>query len=354
MKKYISISLALMLYGCLSSISLIAQDDVVYPGEPPQALTYQAEVRDSKGNIIKNTSIVVTASIIQGPPTNITKWSRDYQVTSDKYGMFTIILADDPENPPSREEDKFSSIDWKADPHFLNVTFFDDEGNFHDMGATQFLSVPYAMHAQTAFESTYSTEALSAGEVKWANILYVPSGFADNTDNVDDEDADPTNELQSISLAGTTLSISDGNDINLPIESITEEPGLILDHVILRLPGMQDREVLKIDFSISRQVNELGQPTSSLNIDAIKIKMAALNDGKVELAEWMSDPFAYKDGDIDYIGINGQILRPLSFKRGYLISYKEIYEPKLGLIEEIVISPQEITTGNAMFQEIWN
>ncbi|HAV62364.1 MAG TPA: hypothetical protein DCY13_08380, partial [Verrucomicrobiales bacterium] len=41
-------------------------------------------------------------------------------------------------------------------------------------------------------------------------ISAVPAGFADNLDQVNDGDANPTNEIQRLSLAGTSLSLSSG------------------------------------------------------------------------------------------------------------------------------------------------
>jgi len=50
----------------------------------------------------------------------------------------------------------------------------------------------------------------------WSKIQNIPTGFMDNTDNVDDSDADPANELQDISLSGNDLTISGGSTITLP------------------------------------------------------------------------------------------------------------------------------------------
>jgi hypothetical protein len=57
------------------------------------------------------------------------------------------------------------------------------------MGTTQLMSVPYALHANTA-----------------ENLI---------NDQVDDADADPNNEMQDISLTGTDLSISGGSTVDL-------------------------------------------------------------------------------------------------------------------------------------------
>ena len=51
----------------------------------------------------------------------------------------------------------------------------------------------------------------------WSNIQSVPSGFADGIDNVDDADNSITNEIQTLSLSGTQLSLSlGGGTVTLP------------------------------------------------------------------------------------------------------------------------------------------
>jgi hypothetical protein len=72
----------------------------------------------------------------------------------------------------------FSVLDWANQQYGLQVKIDpDDTNNFIDLGKSRLLSVPYALHAETV-------------------------------SNSDDADADPTNEIQSLNLTGTDLSIS--------------------------------------------------------------------------------------------------------------------------------------------------
>ncbi|MHC1731795.1 MAG: hypothetical protein AB9888_07200 [Bacteroidales bacterium] len=51
----------------------------------------------------------------------------------------------------------------------------------------------------------------------WSRIQGIPAGFADGTDNIDDADNSITNEIQTINLSGTTLSLSlGGGSVTLP------------------------------------------------------------------------------------------------------------------------------------------
>lgn len=49
------------------------------------------------------------------------------------------------------------------------------------------------------------------------------------TDLVDDADADPTNELQSLSISGNDLTISDGNIVTIPSNNYTAGAGINID-----------------------------------------------------------------------------------------------------------------------------
>jgi len=51
----------------------------------------------------------------------------------------------------------------------------------------------------------------------WSHIQSIPAGFADGTDNIDDADNSMVNEIQTINLSGTTLSLSlGGGSVTLP------------------------------------------------------------------------------------------------------------------------------------------
>jgi len=56
-----------------------------------------------------------------------------------------------------------------------------------------------------------------------------PNFTINSTDNVDDADADPMNELQTLSLTGLSLSLSNGNAVSLPITTYTAGVGISIN-----------------------------------------------------------------------------------------------------------------------------
>lgn len=146
----------------------------------PQGINYQAIVRDNGGAVISEQAVTYQFSVLQGSASGTAVYTEAHAATTDVNGLVNLVIG------AGNGTDDFSSIDWSAGPYFLEVAVDETGGNSPvALGASQLLSVPYALHAGTA-------------------------------EDVDDADADPSNELQSLSITGSTLSISDGNAVELP------------------------------------------------------------------------------------------------------------------------------------------
>lgn len=91
---------------------------------------------------------------------------------------------------PNGANDNFSMINWGNGPYVISASADLTASNSYSlMGTSQFISVPYALHATTA-------------------------EFAYN-DSVDDTDCNPTNEIQEISFLGSNLSLNNGSTVDL-------------------------------------------------------------------------------------------------------------------------------------------
>jgi len=216
MKKYVSIlfaSLFLLIYSAsILDAQIIIVDPPSDPLVPPQAMTYQAEARDSKGNVIHNQTLSILFVIKASETTTISEWKKEYKVTTDKYGLFSVVLGD-----PEGNDEAFNKIPWSKSPMWLEV-FLTYKGETSDMGPFQFLTVPYAMHAKTATSAQYASVASSVKSVDWTNINKIPPGFNDNVDNVDDGDNNDENEIQKLTLTGNTVSLDkEGGSFDLPV-----------------------------------------------------------------------------------------------------------------------------------------
>ena len=211
MKRYLLCLLALSSIGCFSFLGLNAQT--------PGAIYFQAEARDSKGKILKEAALSVTIGIQDDTTSNIFIREQDFDVITDKYGLFTIVFG----NPNISEDDflyiyDLNGLDWGEEPLFVRpIISYKGETNY--LSAIEILSVPYAFYSGKAHS------ALRADEVDWLDIDNMPPDFADGNDDVNDADADPENELITMAvLNGTNLEITDAGGTNtVDLSSISGE-----------------------------------------------------------------------------------------------------------------------------------
>lgn len=152
--------------------------------QAPQAFQYQAVARSSTGVLLTNQNVSIRASIVSGSPTGAILYAETHSPTTNQFGLFSLEIGRGTIN-----NGVFNSITWGTNAHYLKIEMDETGGTaYQDMGTVQLLSVPYALHASTV-------------------------------DNADDADANPTNELQTLSINGPNLTISNGNTITLPTGS---------------------------------------------------------------------------------------------------------------------------------------
>jgi hypothetical protein len=118
-----------------------------------QAINYKAIIRDNTGAILANDLVIVQFGILQG---NTNVYTENHTPTTDANGLIVLNIGEG-----TLLSGDFTTIDWAAADHFLNVQI-NTGGGLVDMGTTQFLSVPYALHAQIA-ENTMGLEDIDEG-----------------------------------------------------------------------------------------------------------------------------------------------------------------------------------------------
>jgi hypothetical protein len=153
----------------------------------PDAFNYQAVVRNNSGEVVANQNISFRISILQGSESGTVLYVETHAISTNAFGLANLKIGDG-----TLVSGVLSPGGWGATSHFLKVEIDPAGGSaYTHLGTSELLSVPYAFHAQTV-----------------------------QTDMVDDADASPTNELQTISLLGSDLSLSDGGGtVTLPSPS---------------------------------------------------------------------------------------------------------------------------------------
>ncbi|HRH70754.1 MAG TPA: tail fiber domain-containing protein [Flavobacteriales bacterium] len=113
-------------------------------GQSPDLMNYQAAARNATGGILANTPLTVRFTIHETSATGSTVYSETHNTTTTVQGMFDAQIGGGTATSGS-----FDAIGWGDDAHFLQVEVNAGSG-YVDMGTTQLLSVPYALHARTS------------------------------------------------------------------------------------------------------------------------------------------------------------------------------------------------------------
>lgn len=220
--------------------------------QAPGGFRFQAVARDADNDVMATDNIAVRVSLLRGGPSGAVGYAERHEVTTTDLGVFDLHIG----NGTSLSGD-INTIDWGTDSYFLKIDIDPDGGtSYVNMGASQLLSVPYALYAKESgsgggddptdelqnlvYDPVTQTLTLTDGNSVTLQIGGGGGGTDDQTislsgttlsieggntvdlsvlqDGVDDADADPTNEIQNLSfnVATNELSIAGGNTITIP------------------------------------------------------------------------------------------------------------------------------------------
>jgi hypothetical protein len=178
-----------ILTALLLTLSMYAQS--------PEAINYQAIVRDGSGNIIANQNIGVQMSILQTTATGTVIFSETFTKTSNGFGLINLAIG-----TGTATTGTFAGIDWSNGPYFVR-TAVDVAGgsSYVEMGTSQLLSVPYALYAE------------NSGDSKWLDGTNTGIGYFGGTVGIGTLDALPTSTL-------LVVDDSAGNINNIRVQNV--------------------------------------------------------------------------------------------------------------------------------------
>lgn len=233
---------------------------------PPQAINFQGVAIDKNGipvpgmdelgNPIQNSAIRVRFSILTGTATGTISYQEEHLTTTDEFGRFNLEIG-----RGTATNGVFSAINWGGDKHFLQVEVdLSALGTNYTLASVQeFLSVPYALYAKTA-------------------------------GSTGDGDTDPTNEIQTLSLAGNLLEISMGNSVTLPPNTDSQTLSIVGGTLTISggnsviIPDAQTLSLNGTALSISNG-NSVTLPTSLDNDSTNELQDLVLNGSTLGLTK---------------------------------------------------------------------
>jgi len=125
-----------MLCMLLTALSVHAQS--------PELLNYQAVIRNSSGELMVYQAVYIEISIIDNNANGDILFTESHNKTTNAYGLVNLVIG-----TGTPVLNGFSDIDWNVDKKFVGVKVNAGFG-LTDLGAFQLLSVPYALHANSA------------------------------------------------------------------------------------------------------------------------------------------------------------------------------------------------------------
>ena len=194
--------------------------------QTPLGINYQGIARAGDGSPLINQNIGLRVSITAGPDGS-TDYMEEHHVITNDFGLFTVIVGD------GQSGGSLNDVDWAAGNKWLQVEVdAQDQGNYTLVGTQQLVSVPYALFAAQSGDDLSPGVGIDISNGRVNNVLpdqvinlegegattvsgTYPNFRINTTDNVEDDDASPTNEIQSLTLNGNNLELSNGGIVDL-------------------------------------------------------------------------------------------------------------------------------------------
>jgi hypothetical protein len=118
--------------------------------QSPQKFSYQTVVRNSGGQLLADQAIAVKISILQGSENGIIVYAERHTPITNANGLASLQIGGG-----VVLSGNMATINWAQGPYFISTETDPNGGTSYTIASTQqLLSVPYALYAETAGNST--------------------------------------------------------------------------------------------------------------------------------------------------------------------------------------------------------
>jgi phage-related tail fiber protein len=188
---------------------------VIIKAQIPNNFKYQAVVRDATGNLLSNKQVSLQISILQGADDGPSVYSEVFKYATNEYGIIAVNIG-----TGITVQGVFTNINWGANSYYMRVGIdITGEENFEFMGVSQILAVPYSLYALNVLNKD-DADADPSNELqtisKVGDLVTLSNSGGSFTDAVNDADSDPANEIQDLNLSDNVLRITN-NPNSTPI-----------------------------------------------------------------------------------------------------------------------------------------
>ncbi|HKK39463.1 MAG TPA: hypothetical protein VJ949_08590, partial [Cryomorphaceae bacterium] len=199
-------------------------------GQSPEGINYQAALRDSEsGEALKNEMVFMIITIRTGGPEGEIVYSESHpSIQTNDFGLINLVIGQG-----DGVEGSFSAIPWSSGNIWYEIEV-DSGSGLESIGASQFLSVPYALfagNAEVSLDNDPTNELIDSAEFdpETQTIAIEESGNLVNVSleglNIDDADSNPSNELitsaiYDVEINSIVLSQADGSEVVVSLSEL--------------------------------------------------------------------------------------------------------------------------------------
>jgi hypothetical protein len=270
----------------------------------PQGIAYQAvAVKDGAYSVAgqnpqaiywSNKEIKVRFTIFEKYPNGSSQYSEVHTTSTDDYGVFNLIIGQG-----SGLSGDFTTIPWElGDAHLQVEIDFENTNTFTLTALEKFWSVPYAFVTnETGTSSTDSSLAALDSLNKALKAEIAALRFSD-------KDTVVGNELQTLSVSGDSVTISDGNAVvinhpaNLDNDPANEIQQLSLNNDTISL---SNGNAVKIE----HPANLDNDPANEIQAISLNNDTISLSGGGGDIA--LEDIKSYVNSSSGTSGLNGTV-----------------------------------------------
>jgi len=220
--------------------------------QAPEKLSYQSVIRDANNTLVQNQQVGIRISILQGSINGTEVFAETHTTSTNDNGLVSIEIG-----AGTILSGSLQSINWGANEHFIRTQTDPNGGiNYSIDGVSQLLTVPYAFYADSA-GSSFSGD--------YQDLVNTPVNLSDFTNDqgfiANEVDGDPSNELQVLTISNDTLFLSNGGFAVLPASfdgqysSLTGAPTNVSSfnndtgYIITELDGDSTNELQSLNLS---------------------------------------------------------------------------------------------------------
>ncbi|MEZ4919028.1 MAG: hypothetical protein R2792_07945 [Saprospiraceae bacterium] len=173
--------------------------------QAPEGFNYQAVVRDAMNQPISNQAVSLRISILTGSSGGSSLYTETHLVNSSDLGVIALVVGSG-----QVQSGSFNAINWANGSYWMQVEMDASGGNsFQLLGSSQLVSVPFALHAQTVTDKD-DADADPVNELQTLTKLGDQLVLSQNGGSVsiNDNDSDPLNEIQNIVKIGNQVMLT--------------------------------------------------------------------------------------------------------------------------------------------------